>query len=120
LSVNTNQIYEVIADFPITINLLFRNVSEQASILAASKTSTNVFQPLHLFRLFATSNLLGCISETTTLLCVGMVLLPLVQQHFMMQISPQNIMRLTSLKPNCQFSFAEGGGSNTFVSLQMA
>jgi len=89
LSVNTNEIYAVIADFPITINLLFRNVSEQACILAAYKTSTNVVQPLHLFRLFATSNLLGCISETTTLFCVRMVLLPLLPQYFMMQISPQ-------------------------------
>jgi len=47
-----------------------RNFSEQASILAASKTSKKVAQPLHLFRLFATSDLLGCISETMTPTCV--------------------------------------------------
>jgi len=55
--------YIVIADFPITIKLLFRKFSKQASIVLASKTSTKVIPPMHIFRLSATSNLLGYISE---------------------------------------------------------
>jgi len=58
-----HDIYKVIAHFPTTINLLFRNFSKQASIAVACKTSTKIIPPIHIFRLFATSNLLGYISE---------------------------------------------------------
>jgi len=37
-----------------------------------------------------------------------------------MQRSPQEHIRLTSRRPNCHFSFAEGVGPNTSVTLQMA
>jgi len=45
---------------------------------------------------------------------------PAFRQYFMMQLSPQEHIRLTSLKSNCHFSFAKGGGPNTSVTLQMA
>jgi len=45
---------------------------------------------------------------------------PAFRQYFMMQHSPQEHIRLTSLKSYCHFSFAEGGGPNTSVTLQMA
>jgi len=44
---------------------------------------------------------------------------PAFRQYFMMQLSPQEHIRLSSLKSNCHFSFA-GGGPNTSVTLQMA
>jgi len=58
-----HEIYKVNANLPITINILLRNFSKQASIAVVSKTSTKVIPPMHIFRLFATSNLLGYISE---------------------------------------------------------
>jgi len=38
----------------------------------------------------------------------------------MMQLSSQEHIRLTPLKSNCRFSFAEAGGRNTCVTSQMA
>jgi len=58
------------ADFPVIINLPFKNFSEQASTSGAFKPSTKVVPPLHLFSHFATSSLLGYISETMTPICV--------------------------------------------------
>jgi len=37
-----HDIYKVIAHFPTTINLLFRNFSKQAGIVVACKTSTKI------------------------------------------------------------------------------
>jgi len=41
-------------------------------------------------------------------------------RYFKTQLSPQEHHKATCLKPICHLSFAEGGGSNTSVILQMA
>ena len=60
----TLEIYEMMVDLTISLNLLF-NFPKQASTVVAS----NVLRKLFHFRLFATFNLLGHISEITTPTC---------------------------------------------------
>jgi len=57
----------VIAGLLISSNLLY-NFSKQASTVIASNVHKG-HSTFHLFRLFATFNLLGYISETTTPVC---------------------------------------------------
>jgi len=61
------EICKVFADFALITHLLFRNFSKQASTVVDSKTFTKVIPTMHIFRLFATSNLY---LRTTTPICV--------------------------------------------------
>jgi len=66
---NNQWIYKVIVYLPISLNLLF-NFSKQASRPAVVASNVHEsYSTLHLFRLFATFNLLGYISEITTPIC---------------------------------------------------
>jgi len=88
--------YEVIADLPITLNLLF-NFSKQARTVETSNFHKSYYT-FHLFGLFATFNLLGEISEITTPICETDVTRTSNFHH-------KNIMRLTSLELNCHFCY---------------
>jgi len=59
--------YEVIVDLPISLNLLF-NFSNQATTVIP-QMSIKSYSTFHLFRLFATFNLSGYISEITAPVC---------------------------------------------------
>jgi len=66
-SINTKEIYELNVDLLISLNLLFK-ISKQASTAIASYFH-KTYSTSHLFRLFATFNLLGYISEIRTPVC---------------------------------------------------
>jgi len=75
---------------------------------------------MHIFRLFASSNLLGYISELRRNSLWERCHNPCIGSILWCTSHTTSTSSGFSLKPNCHLSSAKGVGSNTFVTLQMA